>query len=53
MHTDSADNEKKNLDDSPRVGNIMAKHLRSAVIYLFLIILGLYYLISTSSLFNC
>lgn len=41
MHTDSADNEKKNLEDSPRVGNIMGKHLRPAVIYLFLIILGL------------
>lgn len=41
MHTDSADNEKKNLEDSPKVGNIMGKHLRPAVIYLFLIILGL------------
>lgn len=41
MHTDSVDNEKKNLEDSPKVRNVMGKHLRPAVIYLFLIILGL------------
>lgn len=41
MNTDSADNEKKNLEDSPKVGNIMEKHLRPAAIYLFLILPGL------------
>lgn len=41
MNTDSADNEKKNLEDSPKVGNIMRKHLRPAAIYLFLILPGL------------
>lgn len=32
MHRDSADNEKKNLEDSPKVGNIMGKHLGPALI---------------------
>lgn len=41
MHIDSSDNEEKNLEDSPKVGNITGKHLRPALIYLFWIILGL------------